>query len=158
MKQRRRWGAGQANWLTRRWRMLLGSIADHPKTLIAALLIIFPSLPLFAATFAFPDTLYVNAVSLALLVFAGKLPFFIPPIVAMLMGVATMKFFAALLVVFSGFAIVYYYFAKRLGYGFNVLEFAFFFVVYNPLWLTISLATLIRVLIWRNGFKLDWKI
>ncbi len=158
VKQRRRWATGQANWLTHRYRMLLKSIVDHPKVLFAALLIIFPSLPLFAATFAFPDTIYVNLVSFAFLLFAGKQLIFIPPIVAMLMGVATLKAFSAFIIVFFSFSLIYYYFARRLGYAFNILEFAFFFIVYNPLWLTISIATLFRVIIWRNGFKLDWKI
>ncbi len=158
VRQRRRWAAGQAKWLTSRYMMLLDSIVSHPKVLFAALLIIFPSLPMFAATLAFPDTLYVNAVSFVFLLVAGKELLFIPPIVAMLTGVATFKAFAAFLTVFSVFAVVFYYFARRLGYAFSLPEFAFFFIVYNPLWLTISIATLFRVIIWRNGFNLDWKI
>ncbi len=157
-RQRKRWATGQAHWITRRYRMLMGSIASHPKVIMAALLIIFPSLPLFAATFTFPDTLYINAVSFMMLVLAGKQLLFIPPIVAMLMGVAALKAFTAFLVVFSAFSVVFYYFARRLGYAFSLPEFAFFFMVYNPLWLTISIATLLRVVLWRNHLNLDWKI
>ena len=157
-KQRRRWGTGQAHWLKRRYRMLAGSIAEHPKVLIAALLIIFPSLPMFMATFAFPDTLYVNAVSFGLVLLASKQLLFLPPVVAMLLGVATLKALSAVIILFSAFSAVFYYFARRLGYAFNLPEFAFFFFVYNPLWLTISIASLMRELIWKNHLNLDWKI
>jgi biofilm PGA synthesis N-glycosyltransferase PgaC len=158
VKQRRRWAAGQAHWLTHNYRMLLGSIIDHPKILIAALLIIFPSLPMFAATLAFPDTLYVNIVSFALLMLAGKQLLFLPPLVAMLTGVAALKAFTALILVIAIFSVVFYYFAKRLGYAFSLPEFIFFFLIYNPLWLTISIASLLRELLWKNHLNLDWKI
>ncbi len=158
VKQRKRWGAGQAHWLTHNYRMLLGSIVDHPKVLIAALLIIFPSLPMLTATFAFPDTLYVNAVSFGLILLAGKQLLFIPPIVAMLLGVAALKAFTALILVIAIFAGVFYYFARRLGYAFSLPEFVFFFLVYNPVWLTISITSLLREILWKNHLNLDWKI
>jgi poly-beta-1,6-N-acetyl-D-glucosamine synthase len=158
MKQRKRWGAGQAHWLTHNYRMLLGSIIDHPKMIIAALLIIFPSLPMLTATLAFPDTLYVNAVSFGLILLAGKQLLFVPPIVAILTGVAALKAFTALIIVLLIFAGVFYYFARRLGYAFSLLEFVFFFLVYNPVWLTISITSLLREILWKNHLNLDWKI
>ena len=158
VKQRTRWGAGQAHWLTHNYRMLFGSLAEHPKMLIAALLIIFPSLPMLTATLAFPDTLYINAVSFGLLLLAGRQLLFIPPVVAMLTGVATLKAFTALILVLAIFAVVFYYFARRLGYAFSLPEFAFFFLVYNPVWLTISLTSLLREILWKNHLNLDWKI
>ena len=157
-KQRKRWGAGQAHWLTHHYKMLLGSIVEHPKVLIAALFIIFPSLPMFVTTFAFPNTLYVNAVSFGLILLAGKQLLFIPPVVAMLMGVATLKAFTAVVIIFAAFSMVFYYFARRLDYAFSIFEFVFFFLVYNPVWLTISITSLLRVILWKNNLKLDWKI
>lgn len=138
--------------------MLLGSIFEHPKVLIAALLIIFPSLPMFAATFAFPDALYVNAVSFGLVLLAGKQLLFIPPVVAMLMGVVTLKAFTVVVIILAAFSAVFYYFARRLGYAFSLPEFAFFFLVYNPLWLTISITSLLMEILWKNHLNLDWKI
>jgi cellulose synthase/poly-beta-1,6-N-acetylglucosamine synthase-like glycosyltransferase len=158
VKQRGRWSAGQAHWLKRHYRMLVKSIFEHPKVLLTALLIIFPSLPMMAITFAFPDTLYVDAISFGLILFAGRRLFLMPPVVAMLLSVATLKAFTVVAILFTAFTVVFYYFARRLGYVFSLLEFAFFFFVYNPLWLTISIASLIRVIIWKNGLKLDWKI
>jgi poly-beta-1,6-N-acetyl-D-glucosamine synthase len=158
VKQRRRWAAGQARWLTHNYRMLLGSMFEHPRILFAALLIIFPSLPMFAATLAFPDTLYVNAVTFGLLLLAGKQLLLLPPVVAMLTGVAALKAFTALIIVISIFSVVFYYFAKRLGYAFSLPEFIFFFLIYNPLWLTISIASLLHEILWKNHLNLDWKI
>jgi cellulose synthase/poly-beta-1,6-N-acetylglucosamine synthase-like glycosyltransferase len=157
VNQRRRWSTGQAHWLKRHYRMLARSLLEHPKVLFAAILIIFPSIPMMAATFAFPDTLYVEAISFSLILLAGRRILILPPVVAMLLGVATIKAFSVVILLFTVFSVVFYYFARRLGYIFSLPEFAFFFFIYNPLWLTISIASLLRVIIWKNGLKLDWK-
>ena len=157
-KQRKRWGIGLGLWLRRYYKQLIGSIIKHPIVVLSALLIIFPSLPLIMTIFAVPDHFYVSVVSFILLFLASKQLLVVPPMTAFLIGVAFTQFLTMSLIFFAGFAIIFYYFSKRLGYAFNLLEFVFFFYVYNPLWLLISIASFLRVLIWRNGFNLDWKV
>jgi hypothetical protein len=108
--------------------------------------------------FAVPDHFYVSVVSFILLFLASKQLLVVPPMTALLIGVAFTQFLTMSLIFFAGFAIIFYYFSRRLGYAFNLLEFVFFFYVYNPLWLLISIASFFRVLIWRNGFNLDWEV
>jgi hypothetical protein len=88
--------------------MLARSLLEHPKVLFATILIIFPSIPMMAATFAFPDTLYVNAISFSLILLAGRRLLILPPVVAMLLGVATIKTFSVVILLFTVFSMVFY--------------------------------------------------
>ncbi len=157
-KQRRRWGIGQAHWLQSHFRDIINSIIKNPKTLVAALLIIFPSLPLLIGFIITPDTIYMKTASFFLIFLAGKELILVPPIAALLLGTTFLRFFIAAVVIYITFAVVFYYFAKRLGYSFGLPQFTFYFFIYNPLWLIISIVMLIRVLLWRNNYKLDWKV
>jgi len=156
--QRKRWGTGQAHWLKRRYRMLLHSVVEHPKMLLGALLLLFPSIPMFASGFAFPETFYVHLVSLLLVLFASWKIMLVSPVIAMFTGVAVLKALTAVVGAVVIYSIVFYYFARRLGYPFNPVEFIIFYFVYNPLWLMISITSLIRELIRENTLKLDWKV
>jgi hypothetical protein len=48
--------------------------------------------------------------------------------------------------------------ARRLGFTFNPLEYAVYFLVYNPLWFMITLVMLFRTIIHRVPRDLDWKV
>jgi poly-beta-1,6-N-acetyl-D-glucosamine synthase len=158
-EQRKRWGAGQAQWIKRCYKMLIRSLVEHPTVLLGALLILFPSLSMFAMGLAFPDTIYVNIASFFLVLLGNwHVIFFLSPVIVMATCVAVLKALSALVSAVAIYSVVYYYFARRLGYAFNLAEFIFFYFVYNPLWFMISIMSLLRALILGNGIRLDWKV
>jgi cellulose synthase/poly-beta-1,6-N-acetylglucosamine synthase-like glycosyltransferase len=158
VEQRKRWGTGQAHWVKRRYRMLLRRVVEHPKMLLGALLLLFPCIPMFASSFAFPETFYVHLASLLLVFLASWKILLVSPVIAMITGVAVLKALTAVVGAVAIYSIVFYYFARRLGYPFNPIEFTVFYFVYNPLWLMISITSLLRELIRENSLKLDWKV
>jgi len=158
LKQRERWGLGQANWLKRYYLNLASSIREHASVMLTALMILFPCFPLLAVWFALPDTLYLNVIDLTLIIFAGRYIVFTLPVVVISLVVLTLKIFTILLIIFSCAAIVYYFFARYLEYPFSLFDFILFFFIYNPLWLTISIVSIIRITLWQNHIHLDWKV
>jgi biofilm PGA synthesis N-glycosyltransferase PgaC len=61
---------------------------------------------------------------------------------------------------FIGFGVpflFYYFAARKFNYMFNPIEFALFYIILSPLWLLIIIASLIKVLIQPQKFKIDWK-
>jgi cellulose synthase/poly-beta-1,6-N-acetylglucosamine synthase-like glycosyltransferase len=158
VNQRERWGTGQAHWLKRRYRMLLHRVVEHPKMLLGALLLLFPSIPMFASGFAFPDTTYVHLVNILLVLLASWNMLLVSPVIVMATGIVVLKALTVVIGATIIYSAVFYYFAHRLGYPFNPVEFIVFYFVYNPLWLMISITSLIRELIHENSLKLDWKV
>jgi biofilm PGA synthesis N-glycosyltransferase PgaC len=158
LKQRRRWGIGLGNWLRDNWRLLISTSIRNPKIMLPALFILFPSLTIILQLFFLPSPFSVRLITVTLLLLSSWANIFTTP--TLLFGLGLVAVYALLLTAFflSIYACVFYYFAKHLGFAFNLLEFSVYFLIYNPLWLTITIATLFRVLVWRGDLKLDWKI
>ena len=82
-----------------------------------------------------------------------------PPLTLFLAALFFMNI-SYLMFFFVGFGVpfIFYYFAARkFNYTFNPIEFALFYIILSPLWLLIIIASLIKVLIQPQKFKIDWK-
>jgi len=157
-KQRKRWGIGLALWIREYYRDLLSSLRRHPKILIPSLLILFPSLPLFVMNTMIPNGMYLKALSLILLFLATKQLFLLPPILLTSVGMTLMKNFVSSAVSFGIYSLIFYFFARKLNYAFNLPEFVFFYFIYNSLWLLITVVSIISIMIWPDKINIDWKI
>jgi len=158
VKQRKRWGIGLALWIREYYRDLLSSLRRHPKILIPSLLILFPSLPLFIINTMIPNDMYLKALSILLLFLATKQLILLPSILLTSVGVTLIKNFFASTVSFGIYALVFYFFSRKLDYPFNLPEFVFFYFIYNSLWLLIVVVSIIRIMIWPDKINIDWKI
>jgi len=158
LKQRKRWGIGLGNWIRDNWKLLFSTSLRNPKIMLPALFILFPSLTIILQLFFLPSSFSIRVITITLLLLSSWTNIFVTP--TLLIGLGIVAFYALLLtsIFFSTYACIFYYFAKRLGFPFNLLEFAVYFLIYNPLWLLITVATFFRVLVWRGDLKLDWKV
>ena len=156
-KQRKRWGIGLAIWIREYYRNLLSSLRRHPKILIPSLLILFPSLPLFIINTMIPNEMYLKVLSILLLFLATKQLFLLPPILLTSLGMVLIKNFFASAISFGIYALIFYFFARKLDYAFNLAEFVFFYFIYNALWLLIAIVSILRIMIWPNKLNIDWK-
>ncbi len=157
LNQRRRWGIGLGNWIRDNWKLLISTSFQKPKIMLPALFILFPSLTLILQLFFLPSPFSVRLITVTLLLLSSWANIFTTP--TLIFGLGIVAVYALLLTTLflSTYACIFYYFARRLGFAFNLLEFSIYFLIYNPLWLTITVATLFRVLFWRGDPKLDWK-
>ena len=158
VEQRRRWGVGLAHWLTGHLGELLVNAARNPHVFAAAVLVLFPSAPLIVASFLIPNGLLMKLLSLALMLLSGFNVTLVPPVYAITAFLVVAKVFTAAMVSLAGTGVALYAASRRLGYRFNVLEYAAFFVFYNPAWFLVSLTCLMLVLVRRDGMELDWKV
>jgi poly-beta-1,6-N-acetyl-D-glucosamine synthase len=158
INQRRRWGIGLGNWLRDNWKLLISTLIQKPKIILPALFILFPSLTLILQLFFLPSPFSARLITVTLLLLSSWANIFATP--TLIIGLGIVAFYALLLTTLflSVYACIFYYFARRLGFAFNLLEFSIYFLIYNPLWLTMTLATFFRVLVWRGDLKLDWKV
>ncbi len=156
-KQRKRWGIGSALWLKEYFRELLKIVRDHPGVLLLSLFFIFPCLPFFLMTLLTPDELYVKAVYLTLLLLSTQASLLLPPTAFTSTSLAV---FRNLLLMIGGLGVyssIFFMLAKKLGYAFNPLEFAIFYLIYSPLWLLIIIASITKVYLRPKNLSIDWK-
>jgi len=158
LRQRRRWGLGLGIWLRDYWRQLFSTTLRNLKIVIPALLILFPSIPIILQFIAISNLQVPRFATVVLLLLSSWQILFAPSALALEIAVVLTEALFFIVIQFITYAFIFYFFSRRLGYAFNIVEFVFFFFVYNPLWLLISLASLFRVIIWRENFKIDWKI
>lgn len=146
LNQRRRWGIGLGNWLRDNWRILISTFIRNPKIILPALFILFPSLTIILQLFFLPSPFSVRVIAVILLLLSSWANIFATP--TLIFGLGTVAVYALLLTAFflGIYACVFYYFARRLGFAFNLLEFSFYFLIYNPLWLLIAVSTLLGYL------------
>ena len=156
-KQRERWGIGLAQWLREYYKDLLYSLCRYPRILMLSLIILFPSLPLFIMNIAIPNELYLKLLSLFLIFLSIHQLFWLPPILLTTVGLVIIKYFSASVIAFMTYSIVFYYFSRKLDYTFHLLEFAFFYFIYNGLWLLIIVVSIIRIIICPEKINIDWK-
>ncbi|MBN2335161.1 glycosyltransferase family 2 protein [Candidatus Bathyarchaeota archaeon] len=158
VRQRRRWGVGQAHWVTGHIRALLVNAARNPHVFAAAFLIIFPSAPLIVTSFLLPNGLYMKLLSLALMLLSGLNVILVPPVYAITVFLVAVKTMTAATVSFVGTGVLLFLASRRLGYRFNVVEYTAYFLLYNPAWFLMSVISLMHVLVRRRSPELDWKV
>jgi len=156
-KQRKRWGIGSALWLKEYFRDLLKIVRDHPGVLLPSIFFIFPCLPFFLMTLLTPDELYVKAVYLTLLLLSTQASLLLPPTALTSTSLAIFRNLLLMIGGLGAYSSIFFVLAKKMGYIFNPLEFAIFYLVYSPLWLLIVLASITKVYLRPENLSIDWK-
>ena len=157
-KQRKRWGIGGALWFKEYFRYILRIIGNYPRILITSLLFFFPSLPFILLNLLTPEELYVKAIYMVLLILSARISTFLLPTAVTSIVISVLKNFFFLIISFGVASSIFYLFAKKLEFSFNLLEFAFFYLVYSPIWFLIIISSIIRAYTKRDDPKIDWKI
>ncbi len=158
LNQRKRWGIGAALWLKEYLREILRNLKRYPKVLLPSLLLILPSLPLFAVSILIPNELYLKVLSLSLIVLATKGSGFLFPPIIFTSSIIALKNAVAVMLNFSSYLLIFYLFARKLNYPFKPLDFTLFYFIYSPIWLFIIIFSIVMVYFRRGQVKVDWKI
>ncbi len=157
-KQRRRWGIGGAMWFKDYFRYIVRILSIYPKILITSLLFLFPSLPFLLFNLVTPEELYVKAIYMVLLILSTRMSTLLLPTAFTSTALYMIKNFIFLIFSFGLTSSVFYLIAKKLGFSFNLLEFAFFYIVYSPIWFLIIISSIIRVYTKGDDPQIDWII
>ena len=157
-EQRKRWGLGVALWVREYYRELGGSFRKHPEILIPSLFILFPSIIVFLMNAMIPNHIYLKLLSIILLFISTKQIFLLSPILLTSVGLTLIKSFVTVFCGFAVYAIIFYFFARKLNYTYNLLEFLVFYFIYNPLWFLFVITSIIGLMIWPSKMDIDWKI
>jgi len=157
-KQRRRWGIGIALWLKDNFKVLVRAVREYPTILLPSLLLVFPSLPLLLTSLIIPDELYIKALYIPLLLLSAHFSLLLPPIAFTSTTLFLIRNLFLSVGSLGAYSCVYYLLAQRIKYTFNPLEFTLFYLIYSTLWLTIVIASIIRVCVLKQeDLNIDWK-
>jgi len=136
----------------------LVSVLRNPHVFLAALLVLSPSAPLIAVSFALPDDAFIKMLSLALLLLSSFQVYLMPSIFPVAVFLVVVKSFIMAMASYLGTGLVFFLGARRLGYHFDPLEYTVYFLVYSPVWFIMILVSLVRVILRREPSELDWKV
>jgi len=157
-KQRKRWGIGTASWFKEYIRDLSKIARNHPGVLLPSLLFIFPALPLLIVNLFMPDELYVKMLYVGLLLLSTQTSLLLPPTALTSTTLSILKNLFIMIISLGTYTSIFYLFAKKMGFPFNPLEFAVFYLVYSPFWLLIIIASITRIYVKSRQTNIDWKI
>jgi len=158
LRQRRRWGVGLAQWMLKHFKGLLVSVLRNPHIFLAAFLVLSPSAPLIAVSFALPDDVFIKMLSLALLLLSSFQLYLMPSIFPVTVFLVVVKSFIMTMTSYLSTGLVFFLGARRLRYRFDPLEYTVYFFVYSPIWFIMILVSLVRVILKREPSELDWKV
>jgi len=156
-KQRKRWGVGTALFLKEYSRDLVRIVRKYPRVPLS-ILFIFPSLPLLLIDLLIPDELPMKIVYISLLLLSTWTSLLLPAAAFTSTTMFLLKNLFLTVCNIGVYSSIFYVIARKLGYVFNPLEFAFFYLVYSPLWLLIMITSIARVFINPEWINVDWKI
>lgn len=156
--QRKRWAIGAAFWIKDNFRILRRALRKHPRAIALSLLSAFPSIPLLLASLLIPDKVFAKVAYMLLLLLSTTTSLLVFPVALTSIVIPAVKCLTMLLISFLGYSLTFFIFAKKLGFPFNLLEFAAYYFVMAPLWLMLIVSALIRLCIKRDKVNIDWKV
>jgi len=159
-RQRVRWSIGAALWVKNNWRLFLKIIKENPSLAVLVVLLLFPSLASMIAALLAHAELFDKLLWLLFLSLSSYHPAFALITLAMSYRFlyTLLKALVVSLISFIVFSAYFYKAAKATGMRFNILEFAAYFFLYSPLWLTMLLAGFIRVLVFKKTDVKGWVV
>jgi len=157
-KQRKRWGVGAAQWIKENLHDLSIIVRRYPKILLPSLLFIFPPLPLLLFALLIPEDLYIKAFYITLLLASTRASLLIPPVALTSASITLIRNMMLSFGSLTVYAMIFYAFSRRMGYPFNPLEFAVFYLIYSPLWFMIVVVSIVRVYAKPEWMNVDWKV
>jgi cellulose synthase/poly-beta-1,6-N-acetylglucosamine synthase-like glycosyltransferase len=156
-KQRKRWAVGVADWLEKYYKVGFEALVKMPHVIIPGLILSLPSivssvLPFFLYNYTILKGFYLLLLYMSSLV-SQVIPF------ATLISVNLQVVYLIPLMVTLGFFTLWHYIAsKYVGMKSYVYLYPVYFLVYQPLWFTILLAGLIRVVVLGRKDLQDWVV
>ncbi|MGQ4913277.1 MAG: glycosyltransferase [Candidatus Asgardarchaeia archaeon] len=156
--QRKRWAYGVASWVDENLLDLISISKRYPHIIIPAVYIILPTLIFSLMTIYTPTPIII---SLGHYISRNYIPtinapvslFTLVPWIPMLLH-ASETFWG-----FVVYTIIFFTFSKKMKFKFNPVEFALYFFIYSPVWLTILLYGFVKVFIAHDGeIEIDWKV
>jgi cellulose synthase/poly-beta-1,6-N-acetylglucosamine synthase-like glycosyltransferase len=160
LKQRKRWAVALASWLKENWRSLISAARRMPHVLVAGLIVSLPSLLTTGLALVLYNLAYAKAAYAILLPLASLLreaiPFAALFTVTLHVTYATTTLALALLVALLGLLHVAISKYVRMESRAHLLP--VYLLFYQPLWLTVLLAGLIRVLLLGDEKVDDWVV
>lgn len=160
LKQRKRWAIGLALWLREYVSPLLRALKRMPHIIIPSLILVLPSILTTMLIFLLKDNVYAKSLYLLLLTLSSMVGQFLP--IASLVSVNLHFLFFSqvinILVVFSVLSILYVIAAYSVKMKSKFYLYPVYFLVYQPLWLTILLAGFIRVYLLKKEDVEDWVV
>ncbi|MCC6065945.1 MAG: glycosyltransferase family 2 protein [Thermofilum sp.] len=160
LKQRKRWAVALASWLKENWRALLSAARRMPHVLIPGLIASLPSLVTTGLALALYNQAYAKAAYAILVPVASllreALPFAALFTVTLHVAYAVTTLALALVVALLGLLHVAIARYVRMRSRAHLLP--IYLLFYQPLWLTVILAGLVRVLLLGNEKVDDWVV
>lgn len=160
MKQRKRWATALALWLRENWRVLLSAVRRMPHVLIPGLVVSLPSLLTTGLALALYNLAYAKAAYAILVPLASLLreaiPFAVFFTVTLHVAYATTTLALALMVMALG--LLHVAVSRYVRMKSRALLLPIYLLFYQPLWLTVLLAGLIRVLLLGDEKVDDWVV
>ena len=155
--QRKRWALNNIVWLRDYGKLMLRKLPQTPALLLATLFVLLPLLMNFAVFFA------ANQTHLTLIV---PLLFYASQHLRVLSGIMMHHPNIAALSVSGWFASfigmivaggVFFGFARKLKFRFNIFDFILFYLIYSPIWMVSNVVMFLAVL-FKAEVRLDWKV
>lgn len=157
-KQRKRWGVATGMWLKDYYRPLAKILAKSPQTVLAALILLMPSLLLLFLNILVPDTIFFSLLILASSIILRITNFALLPLLLVPFSIPITKYILLTATTYISLSGIYYLAARKLGYYFNPAEFFFYYIVYSPLSLSMHILGILRVALRKDMADLDWKL
>ncbi|MEZ0346613.1 MAG: glycosyltransferase family 2 protein [Infirmifilum sp.] len=156
-RQRKRWAIGLADWVQRYFFVGLKAVLEMPHVLIPGLLISLPSLvstllPFFLYNHTLVKSLYLFLLSLSSLI-SQVIPF-----TALLSVNLQIIYFIPLTLALTFFMVWHFMASKYIRMKSYAYLYPLYFLVYQPLWLTILIAGFIRTFLMKKMDLEDWVV
>ncbi len=156
-RQRKRWALGNILWLKDNFRLLVRSFLKTPAFFLTLLLML---LPVFIIIAVFILLKQVHLTMILPFIFMLTDRFNILAGVFLWISHYHVIFTEGLipsLIGFAGSGLVYFVFSRYLRFKFNPLEYALYYILYAPLWVTANLVMWVLV-ICKIDVRFDWKL
>ncbi len=157
LKQRKRWAYGTALWLKKNRSLLFHIIRSKPSVVLPSLLIIFPSIVTALIMLGFRRIAPYEALIFLLFSLPSRaFPLIVVPFLPL---PAVSIAFISLVALLAGavpYSLLYFLYAKKLGFSFSLLWFLIYYLFYSPLWLLVMIWGIVKV-IQGKEIEIDWR-
>jgi len=160
LKQRKRWAVALASWLKENWRALLYAARRMPHVLVAGLVVSLPSLLTTGLALALYNLAYAKAAYAILLPLASLLREAIPfaALFTVTLHVTYAATTLALALLVAALGLLHVAVSKHVRMRPRAHLLPVYLLFYQPLWLTVLLAGLVRVLLLGDEKVDDWVV
>ncbi len=155
--QRKRWSIGVGLWLKDHWRELLKYVRQYPSLALLSFVILFPTFIPILLSYFLSNFLGYKLLNFIIIFFATKFPLLIAFPFIFSISLLLLTSFMNFVISFILFLTLFFLFAKKLNFHFNILEFTIYYYFYQPFAFFVLIIGIITPFVYKK-YKLDWKI